>query len=143
MENPNAESYFSMCKGPKRSEANLQKNYCKWLKEHFPGIMIRPGMEGVHLSATEADYYSSCASDDHYPDVMLYEPRGGLVGFAIELKRDHNTLYTKKGTIRQNKHLMDQIETLERLAQRKWGTAIAGSLQEAIEKTIQYMSLSK
>lgn len=62
------------------------------------------------------------------PDILIYEPRKGFVGFAIELKVGSNTVSE------------EQKFWLESLQKRGWKTLASWSLDEVISEIENYLS---
>lgn len=144
MENENADSYFSMLKGPQTSEALLHKRLCVWMKQAYPGIVFRSGLEGFHLGDNDAKFASIINSHEGFPDLMVFEPKYIYCGLALELKKDGAPLYKKDGkTLRSSAHLANQQATLALLAARGWRTGFVQGLAQAQERIVEYMALSK
>lgn len=66
-----------------------------------------------------------------FPDLVLYLPRGGFTGLAIELKSDSG-----------NKPTQSQIDWLDRLGESGWMAAWCRGFDAAKDTINQYMGLS-
>lgn len=142
MENENASAYFSMLKGPKKTEGLLQKRLCQWMLVNYPGAVFRSGFEGLHLTEQQASQMSILNSHTGMPDLMIFERRGQYCGLCLELKKDGAPLYKKDGkTLRSSTHLANQQATLALLAARGWRTGFAQGLAQAQERIVEYMAL--
>lgn len=62
------------------------------------------------------------------PDCLIFEPRKGFVGLAIELKTG------------KNKPSKNQLEWIDRLNYKGWKTAICYTLDEVIKEVEQYIN---
>lgn len=62
------------------------------------------------------------------PDVVIFEPRGKYVGLAVELKVDNNTLSPA------------QLGFLEMLRNKGWRTIVCYTIEEAVDKTEEYLN---
>ena len=102
---------FGMLKGPKRSEANLQKNVCKYLRLAY-GHRCRFNSEfgGVRLSRHQAEQLKPLYSHRGHPDLTIYSKAGILF---LELKKAGSGAYLKGGGLRAGAHIKEQAEYLE------------------------------
>jgi hypothetical protein len=78
------------------------------------------------------------------PDCLIFEPRGGFSGLALELKVEHDQGYTKKGKARaprRGKLTENQKHWLEELSKRNWKTAVAYNIDEAIKELEDYLQI--
>jgi hypothetical protein len=140
--NPNAAAYFARCKGLKQSETLLQRQLCGWIKMQWPHVLFRSGMEGLHLAEMDAVYASLVNYPSRgWPDLLLFEPRHGKVGLAMELKRIGGKLYKKDGvTLLKNEHLAEQQDLLQRLAFRGWEVCFCVGYNEATKIITAYLT---
>lgn len=140
-ENPNASDYFSMLKGPKNSENLLHKHVCQYIAAQYPGFLFRSGLEGFHLSTTDAQFATIINSHRGFPDLMVFKRRGQYVGLALELKKDDAPLFKKDGSLCKSEHLQEQQEMLVLLRAEGWYAHFAQGFNEAKKLIDHYMSL--
>ncbi len=122
---------FGMLKGPKRSEANLQKNICKYLKMQYPRIRFKSGMEGERLAggANQGGRLRAIQYGPGHPDLVIYHQRDIHCGLALELKKE--TPFKKDGSLKAGQHLVEQNEWLLYLKQNGWRAEFCWSFDDA------------
>jgi len=120
-----------MLRGPKRSEANLQKNICKYLKMQYPRIRFKSGMEGERLAggAIQGGRLRAIQFGPGHPDLVIYHKCNLYCGLALELKIE--TPYKKDGSFKAGQHLIEQNEWLLYLKQNGWLVAFVWDFDEA------------
>ena len=74
-----------------------------------------------------------------HPDTLIMKPAGQWHGLAIEFKKDQATIYRKDGTIRQDRHLLDQLACMRDLLALGYLTAFIWSLDQAIDLITRYL----
>lgn len=77
------------------------------------------------------------------PDFMIFDPRGGYSGLAIELKAQDVIIYKKDGSLRKNEHIEAQNHVLEQLRKRGWRAEFAKGAVEAINLMSEYFAYKK
>ncbi len=93
----------------KVTELSVHNAVCKYLKLQYPGVMFLSDFgAGIKLSHGMADRQSMQKSNHAFPDIMIFEPRGGYYGLFIEIKRNDD-IYKKNGDFKKNEHIYDQI----------------------------------
>jgi len=80
-----------------------------------------------------------------FPDLFIYEPRGGYNGLALELKTLKESPYKKNGQYKKlyneggDKH--NQVEWINRLCVRNYEAYFAVGFDDAKEKIDNYFSM--
>ena len=102
---------FGMLKGPKRTEANLQKNVCKYLRLAY-GHRCRftSHFGGVRLSQHQGEQLKATYSHTGHPDLTIYSKAGTLF---IELKKIGSGAYLKGGRLRAGEHIKSQSDYID------------------------------
>jgi len=115
-------------------EQRLQEWFALWLNSK--NILFNASMAGVNLGIATAKARKQMGAKAGFPDIFIYEPRGGFNGMAIELK-------AKGGTMTN-----EQTDWSNRLTDKKYYSLImSGKLkfyeaQKYLEKvTTEYLSL--
>lgn len=123
----------------KESEYEMACALRTWLSYSFPEAILRFDLSGVRLPIGLAVKVKRLNPDRAFPDVVLFEPRGPYNGMCIELKRSSDELYTKKGTVRKSKHLIEQQQTLTDLAARGFNASFAAGFEDAKNQISNYL----
>ncbi len=101
----------------KQSEKDLQKMVCEYLKLQYPNVIFNSDMAGVKLTMGQAVAAKNLRSHNGFPDLAIYEPRGGYKGLFIELKAEGQKLTKKDGSF-VSEHLKEQNYIIEQLKKR-------------------------
>lgn len=117
---------------PKATELSVHNAICKYLKLQYPNAMFMSDFAaGIKLSHLMASRQSNQKSNHSYPDVIIFEPRGGYAALFIELKRDRDALYNKDGSFKKSEHLDRQRECHRSLRERGFMAEFACGFDEA------------
>jgi len=111
-----------------------------WMTYVFPGIIMHFDLSGVRLPIGLAVKVKRLNPDRAFPDATIYEPRGGYNGMCLELKRSHEELFTKKGSIRNSQHIREQQQTLNDLASKGYKACFAAGFDDAKKKISEYLT---
>ena len=101
------------------SEALLHEQITQYLHLQFPNSMFYTTMDGIRLPmglASKAKKLRNPATG--WPDLILFEPRGGFVGMALEIKREGTTIYLRNGQLSADPHIREQETMLQKLRDR-------------------------
>jgi hypothetical protein len=101
------------------NEQLLTTAFVRWLRLNHPRVLFCGSMGGIHLRPSQAARAKREGYNRGIPDLMIYEPRRGYNGLAMEMK-------TATGTLSPH-----QIGWLAELERRKWQVSVPRSLQEA------------
>lgn len=73
----------------KVTERSVHNAVCKYLKLQYPNVMFLSDFgAGLHMTPGNAQLQNKQKSNHSFPDLMIFEPRGGYHGLFIEIKRD-------------------------------------------------------
>ena len=68
----------------RNEESKLQEWFALWLRSE--GVLFNASMSGVNLGIVTAVIRKRMGCQRGFPDIVIYESRGGFHGMAIELK---------------------------------------------------------
>ena len=95
------------------TEEQLHKQVCTYIKTQYPNVLFNTDSSGIKLTIGQAKKLKALRSCNGFPDIAIYESRGGYNGLFIELKRE--TPYKKYGAIKKSEHLKEQLEMQNKL----------------------------
>lgn len=92
----------------------------RWLKAQYPNVIYHVdfGADAL-LTPRQAAERKRLAWGRGWPDLVIFEPRGGCVGLAIDLKREDVKLFNRNG-LYVNEHIQLQAECMDELRARGW-----------------------
>lgn len=126
----------------KDEEFDLQVAITDYLDRKYPAVLYRSDMAGVKLPIGLAVKLKKIQKEGiRWPDLTILEPRGRFYGLILELKKNWEELYTKKGAFRETEHIKAQSETLSLLSQRGYMSTFACGIDEAMSIIDEYMGL--
>lgn len=100
----------------KVTELSVHNQVCKYLKAQYPNVMFLSDFAaGMKMSIGMASRQSLQKSNHAFPDIMVFEPRGGYHGLFIEVKRDDSIFYKGTREIKPVQHILDQFECMYQL----------------------------
>jgi hypothetical protein len=111
-------------------EYDEQKALAKYLD--ILGVLWTANMAGVKATPRIWMSMKAIGVKTGFPDVMIYEPRNGFVGLAIELKRID---WTKPTGDREKM----QAIVLERLRKAGWCASFQAGSRQAIKEVDRYL----
>lgn len=123
------------------TELSVHNAVCKYLKAQYPTAMFMSDFgAGIKMGIGMATRQSNQKSNHSYPDIIIFEPRGLFKGLMIEVKKDHDTLYTGKGIMRKNDHFEDQAKCIAELNERGYFATFGCGFDECKQIIDDYMS---
>ena len=121
------------------SEKILHRQVCTYLKMQYPGILFNSDLAGsMRLTIGQAKAMKSLRSDRGFPDITIYEPRKSHHGLFIELKKEGEVVFNKKG-FPATPHISEQFLIMERLKLRGYKAEFAVGFDEAKRIINEYM----
>lgn len=114
----------------KNSEANLHEAVCNYIRMQYPNVLFNSDMSGVKLTMGQAIKAKKLRSSKGFPDLVIYEPKHGVHGLFIELKREGESLFKKDGSFK-TEHLKEQGDMLINLAKRGYLAQFAIGFEHA------------
>ena len=79
------------------TEQTTHSQICQYLKAQYKSAIFNTDLSGVKLPIGLAVKASKLRSSSGFPDIVIYEPRGGFSGLFIEVKADGISLVKKNG----------------------------------------------
>lgn len=99
------------------SEQTLHEAVCRYISLQYPNVMFNSDMSGFRLTQGQAIRAKKMRSTNGYPDIVIYEARGGYFGMFIELKVEGVKVLMKSGK-EATAHIKKQMEVIEALSDR-------------------------
>ena len=97
----------------RRKEDDVHNAVCQYIDHKYPGIMYTSDSSGVRLPIGYAVKLKRLRSKAmKIPDLIIMQPTKTYHGLIIEIKRDRDEVFTKKGQLRQDEHIQAQSESL-------------------------------
>lgn len=124
------------------TEDAVHKQVCSYIRLQYPNVMFNVDMSGIKLPIGLAKKVKNLRSERGYPDVSIYESKGGHHGLFLELKKPGAKIYRNDGRLLSNPHIHEQWEVIRKLRQRKYYADFAIGFHDAKEKIDWYMNLS-
>jgi len=123
-----------------QTEKQLHKEICRYISLKYPKVLFNSDMAGIKLTTGQAIQASKLRSNKGFPDLAIYEPRGGYCGLFIELKKEGTVIIKKNGEMTSDDHILEQFEIINRLLKLKYYACFCVGFDSAIEIIDQYMS---
>jgi len=123
-----------------QSEESLHKSICDYIKVQYPKILFNSDMSGIKLTKGQAVKASKLRSNKGYPDISIYEPRGGFHGLFVELKKEGEVLYKRNGAA-VTEHVREQIICMYLLRTKGYCAGFAIGFNEAKTVIDDYLKL--
>jgi hypothetical protein len=121
------------------TEKIIHKHVCQYLRMQYPGILFNSDMSGaMKLTIGQAVQIKNLRSDRGFPDIVIYKPKGIYHGLFIELKKDDEKVFNKKG-FPATPHIAEQFLIIERLKSNGYKAEFAVGFDEAKKLIDQYL----
>lgn len=126
----------------KHTEFHLQKAVCQYLNNQYPDVLfLSDTVANLKLTIPQqARNKVIQKSGFKCPDLIVLEPKGNYSGLFIELKIE--TPFKKNGQIKSNEHLKGQLETIQKLNNKKYKALFAWSFEQAKNEIDNYLKKS-
>lgn len=105
----------------------IQCAFIRWLKLQHNGVLYCASAGGLHTSYTQGAKMKAAGYVKGHPDLLIYEPAGGYVGLAMELKSEDGEASKEQKT------------WLRKLEARGWKTCITKGLDDCIREFETYI----
>lgn len=115
-----------------KPEERTHKATADYINLQYPGTMFNVDLSGIKLTKGQAVKAAKLRSGRGFPDIQIYEPKGGYRGLFIEVKAEGEKLIKKNGEWK-NEHIREQANMIERLRQRGYAAYFAIGFDEARE----------
>lgn len=119
-------------------EGILHKQVCDYLRLQYPTTIFRTDFAaGAKMTFGQAARHKRLQSGRAYPDLFIAEAKKGWHGLFIELKAVN--IYTLKGKLKSDKHLLEQDQMLDRLQSKGYKAEFAVGFDHARAIIDNYM----
>lgn len=108
------------------TEYEMQKEFVKWIRVNHPTVLFCATVGGKSCHLIENVKARATGYNKGVPDIIVYEPRNGYHGLAMELK-------TKTGTLQDA-----QREWIDKLQQRRYKVCVPRSVEECQSEFLAY-----
>ena len=117
------------------AETILHRQVCQLLR--YKNVMFNTDLSGLKLPMGLARTLPALRSHRGYPDLVIYERRGGFSGLFIELKAEGVKLYKRDGKSFATPHIAEQAEVLNLLRLRGFMAVFSVGFDDT-ERLINY-----
>lgn len=124
-----------------QQEYILQVQITDWLRLQHPDIPFRSDLGGIRLPISLAKKAKRIQKGPGWPDLFLPIPRAHYHGMFTELKYSRGEVYTKKGEMRQEEHILTQAAILKQLCDLGYYAVWGFGFDETIELIGGYLRL--
>jgi hypothetical protein len=121
-------------------EKDLQKIICEYLQKVYPNVIYRVDYAaGMKMSIGQAMKMKRLQCTRAYPDIFIAEPKGQYAGLFIELKKDLRCVEKKDGSVKNDKHILEQMEMLKKLNEKGYKAIFTFGYTNTIARINQYL----
>ncbi len=121
------------------SEKSLHRSVCNYLRLQFPGVLFNSDLAGsMRLTIGQAVAMKALRSDRGFPDLAIYAARKGYHALFIELKKEGEVVFNKKG-FPVTPHIAEQFLIIERLNLQGYKAVFAVGFDQAIKIIKEYL----
>jgi len=113
------------------TESQLHEAVCNYIRLQYPHALFNSDMSGIKLTMGQAIKAKKLRSAKGFPDLVIYESRGGYSALFIELKKEGERLYKKDGVTPRTPHLLEQWNMLQELEERWFSAHFAVGFEDA------------
>ena len=124
-----------------RKEENEHNQVCQWLRYQYPNIIFNTDLSGIKLSMGAAVKAAKLRSNKGFPDIVIYEKKGGFGACFIELKRTGEKLFKKDGKTYKTEHLEEQANMIIKLVNNGYYANFAIGFEDAKKQIDEYLAL--
>lgn len=139
------------------SEHNLYEQVARYLQLQYPDVIYRFDIAAdLKLTPGQAAKHKRLHPERGYPDLFIAKPKevkvktalgGGYIlveaktlsGLYLEIKTESNSPYKKDGTLKNDKHIKEQAEMLERLRQAGYRAEFGVGFSECKQIIDEYL----
>ena len=126
---------------PQKTEEQIQNGVCSFLRRFHRNVFYHVDLAGIRVNSP---YQRKIIHDQQgpagFPDIVIYERRGGFNGLVLEMKRE--SPYRKRdGQLKDDPHLRDQERWLQQFRESGYVTGFFWAPESAIKAINEYLQL--
>lgn len=124
-------------------ESDIYVKIASYLSIAHPNVIFRFDFSaGTKMTMGQAMRHKSMNPLRGYPDLFIAEARGEYHGLYLEIKKEGESPYLKKGGgLRQNEHILEQAHVLSRLRKRGYKAEFAVGFAECFDMIEAYLKI--
>lgn len=125
-----------------QAEHRLYVDIAAYLQDQYPDVIYRFDLAAdLKLTPGQAAKHKRLHPERGYPDLFIANPSRDfwLHGLFLELKAEGNNPFKKDGTLKKDKHLVEQEKMLERLRKLGYIAEFAVGFDEAKKLIDDYL----
>ncbi len=120
------------------AEYRICRAIALYLKLAYPKCLFHWDLTGSNLSMAQAGKMKAIQGDRGFPDLVIYEKRGGFGALALEIKAEGTKLYKRNGEPVSD-HIREQRDCLLQLHLRGYQSGFAIGFSNAQKVIDEYM----
>jgi hypothetical protein len=124
------------------AEYRICRAIALYLKLQYPHAMFHYDLTGSNLSKAAAGKMVAIQGDRGFPDLVIFEKRGGFGALALEIKAEGTKLYKRNGEPVSD-HIREQRDCLLQLHLRGYKAGFVIGFSNAQKVIDEYMGGSK
>lgn len=126
-----------------QAEAKLQRTFCQWLGMQYPNVYFTSDASSLGAGWNTIKNIKATKSAHAQLDVVILSPSWNeyLYGLVLEFKKE--TPFLKDGSLSKEKHIQDQLKTMQLLRAKKYKAEFVWSLEQAISISTEYLGKPK
>lgn len=124
----------------KITESQIQKAVCEYLRLQYPDVIFISDASGLKTSIGVAKQLKFLRSCRGIPDLIILQPNPPYHGLFIEIKRSHDEIFKKDGSLRSSTHIKEQASLLTKLSELGYFCAFGCGIDNCIRIIDTYLS---
>ena len=124
-------------------EQILHRNVASYIQWKYKDVIFNSDLSGDNKNRMVASFNKNLRSSKGFPDMVIYEGRGGYSGLFIELKAEGCSPFKKDGKLKAGNHLREQAEMIEKLKSKDYWAQFCTGFDEAKACIDWYMKLER
>lgn len=104
----------------RKDEYRLHQNIAEYLRLQYPDVVFLSTLNGIRLPPGQAKQAASLQCGRGIPDIIILESRRGYAGLCGEIKTGTSEVYRQNGEVRENRHILEQLDMLKALQDRNY-----------------------
>lgn len=138
-------SYLTKRKTEKNEqiEAKLQRAVCQWMGMQYPEVYFTSDASSLGAGWNTIRNIKATKSAHAQLDLVILSPswNGYIYGLILEFKKE--SPFLKDGTLSKEKHIQDQLKTMDLLRAKHYKCEFVWSMDQAIEIITEYLGKPK